>query len=500
MAILTGLSGLAQLINFTYRVWMARLVGAEVMGLYQLVMSAYSVIQAITTVGLTACMANLTAQYLARRNDLGVRQLRGSCLRWFFALMLPVGAVVILASDGISVELLGDARTRLGLILLIPCLTLTGMENIHKNAFYGAGIPIPPAAAEVAEQVVRAAAILGLLWWFLPQYPERAVGLILAGMALCEIFSACNLWLLYRWRFPKGGGGPGESARQRRKRMWAIALPVGANALLGNWLGAANAALVPRMLIRGGMERSRAIAELGVVCGMTLPMLALPTVYLGAVNLVLMPKMTRAAALKQREELRRLIARGMETVCLLTVPCMGMMVVLGEDLGRLLYGREDVGTYLLPLALGMGVNCCVCVLATALNSIDRQRTVACITLLGGAVQLLCTCLLTPLPGIGMGGYVAGALLTHLLELALCLRAVMRETGLRPDWFGWAVVPGLAGALAGWNSVLLLRLLQDKGLSPLWAGIVTLLFGGVQYAVTGSVLRRRPEVGRANAER
>ena len=52
--ILTALSALGQLINFGYRVVMARMVGAEVMGLYQLVMSAYAVIQAVTTNGLSA--------------------------------------------------------------------------------------------------------------------------------------------------------------------------------------------------------------------------------------------------------------------------------------------------------------------------------------------------------------------------------------------------------------------------------------------------------------
>ena len=60
--VLTVLSALAQVINFGYRVVMARMVGAEVMGLYQLVMSAYGVIQSVTTIGLTAALSNLTAQ------------------------------------------------------------------------------------------------------------------------------------------------------------------------------------------------------------------------------------------------------------------------------------------------------------------------------------------------------------------------------------------------------------------------------------------------------
>jgi O-antigen/teichoic acid export membrane protein len=68
----------------------------------------------------------------------------------------------------------------------------------------------------------------------------------------------------------------------------------------------------------------------------------------------------------------------------------------------------------------MGMGCAVSVLATALNSIGRQRTVAMISLAGGGVQVCCTFFLTALPGVEMGGFVCGALAAAVLELALPL--------------------------------------------------------------------------------
>ena len=477
--VLTVLSALAQAVGFFYRVVMARMVGAEVMGLYQLVMSAYAVIQAVTTVGLTAALSNLTARYLALNDPLGAHRVRGRCLRLFFLLMLPVGVVTVTCSDAISVHLLGDARTQLGLILLIPCLTLTGIENLHKNAFYGAARPIPPAVAEVWEQLVRAAAVLGLLALFLPQYPERAVGLVMWGMILCEVSSALTLWTMYRQVY---GVRAARGVREKLplRQIAAIALPVGANALLGNLLGAANSALAPRQLVRSGMERSLAISRLGVVCGMTLPMIALPTVYLGALNLVMMPRLARATALGQKGVQRELIAQGMERVCMLTVPCMTAMAVLGEPLGRLLYGREDVGDYVIPLVWAMGINCCVSVLATALNSISYQQTVAFISLAGGGVQVGCTFFLTGLPGVEMGGYAAGMLLSAVLELVLCLWAVCRHTGLRPRLWRWLRAPGLSAALAGSTAGLLLRVCQKSGMNGWGCVGLVLAFFAAQY--------------------
>lgn len=481
VVLLTALGAVSQVLSFGYRVALSRLAGAEVMGLYQLVMPVYSVLLSITAVGLTSAVSNLTSQHLALGNSRGANQALVSCLKAFFLLLLPVGAVVILASDAISVTFLGDARTQLGLILLVPCVALTGVENVHKQSFYGAGLVGPPAIVELLEQLIRTGAVLGLLILFLPQYPERVVGLIVAGMIVCEVFSSCTLILLYHSRRRRLGlSGPGEPAPVRRRRVASIAFPMGANALLGNLLGAANSTLIPQKLVEGGLARSAAISQLGVVCGMTLPMLALPTVFLGPLNLVLVPRLARADALSRPAEVRRLASRAMAAVSLLALPSMSLMVVLGPTLGQLLFAQEGAGDYLLPLAVTMALSCYCSVLSAVLNGIGRQKEVAAISLLGGALQLAFTLALVPLPGVGMGGYVTGAVVSTLVEAVLCLWLAVRHTGLKLQLFQWLTAPALASLLTALNCNLLFRSLRDSGAAPLAAVAAALAFAVVLY--------------------
>lgn len=473
---LTALGAVSHVLAFCYRVALSRMVGAEVMGLYQLVMPVYSVLLSLTAVGLTAAVSNLTPQYMAFHNAAGVRQTVSACLRAFFLLLFPIGLTVILAYDPISVYILGDARTQLGLVLLIPCVALTGVENIHKHFFYGGGYVRPPAIVELLEQFIRAAAVLGLLWLFLPQYPERTVGLIVLGMVLCEVFSAVTLAVLFRRKLVRSGG-PGEARNVLRRRIAAIAVPVGLTSLLGNLMGAANATLIPRKLVEGGMGRSEAISELGVVCGMTLPMLALPTVFLGALSLVIVPRLSRAAALGQSGEVRRLASKAISAVSLLLLPAMTLLVVLGGDVGALLF-RQNVGEWLLPLAAATALTGYQSTLCSILNGTNKQSWVAIVTILCDAVQLLFTLLL--IPRAGMGGFVAGAVLSSLLGTALTLVLVGRATGLKPRIFQWVTAPALASLLMGLNCNLLFRYLKDQGLSPLPAGMACLIFGLVLY--------------------
>ena len=124
---LTAFGTVSQILGFGYRVALSRMVGAEVMGLYQLLMPVYSVLLSLTAVGLTAAASNLTSQHLALGNGQSAAQVLRTCLRLLVLILFPVGGAAILGSDAISVYLLGDARTQLGLVLLVPCVALTGV-------------------------------------------------------------------------------------------------------------------------------------------------------------------------------------------------------------------------------------------------------------------------------------------------------------------------------------------------------------------------------------
>ena len=477
---LTALSAVSQALSFAYRVGLSRLVGAQVMGLYQLIMPVSAVLMSLTAVGLTTAVSNLSSQYLALGNTRAVKQTLSQGLRLFFLALVPVAALTALLYDPISVLLLGDARTQTGLLLLLPCVALTGVENIHKHFFYGTGQVRAPALVELMEQFIRTGAVLGLLVLFLPQNPERTVGLIVTGMVICEVFSAAALTALYRRRLAQlGVRGAGEHPGRLRRRVVGIAVPMGATALLGNLMNAANSALIPQRLVAAGVERAQAMSQFGVLCGMTLPMLAMPTLFLGALNLVMVPRLAENTALGRMDTARRRIHRALEAVSLLILPCMALMTVVGPTLGRVLF-REEVGEYLLPLALAMTCSSYQSILAGALSGVSRQGTAALIAILCDVVQLLFTIFAMGRPGMGMQGYVAGLVISSALGMLLCGWAVSRFTALRYDLWKLLVMPGLGAVLAGQTAGLLFRVLEGAGGGEALLLGAPVLFGGVVY--------------------
>lgn len=478
---LTVLSAVSQVLSFFYRVGLSRLVGAEVMGLYQLVMPVYSVLMSVSAVGLTAAVSNLSARYLALGNSRAVDQTLRRSLVMFACILLPAGALVVVLYDPISVYLLGDARTQLGLVLLLPCVALTGVENVHKHFFYGTGQVRPPALVELTEQFIRTGAVLGLLVLFLPQNPERTVGLIITGMIICEVFSAITLTVLYRGRIRRIGlRGEGEHSRRLSRRMAAIAVPVGLTALLGNLMNAANAAIIPQRLVAAGMERGEAMSAFGVLCGMTLPMLSLPMLFLGALNLVMGPRVARSCALGRMDAARSGILRALEVVAVIILPAMALMTVVGPKLGVLLFDQPLAGQYMVPLAFAMVCSAFQSVLSGALNALERQGASAGIALICDVVQLAVTVLVMGRPGMGMGGFVAGLVASSMLGLVLCALAVGRHTRLRAGLWRLVGLPGLGAMLSWQTSALLFRCLEGAQVSDWLCVGLTAAFGTVIY--------------------
>ena len=423
VAVLTITGVLSQLVGFVYRIGLTRLAGAEILGLYQLILPVYSVLLSLTSVGLTTAVSNLSAWYQALGNQRAIYQVRGQAVKLFFLLALMPCSLLLLFSDGASVYLLGDARTQLGLILLVPCLLLTGTENLQKHYFYGTGRVYPAAITELAEQVLRSLLVLALLWRLAPDTAEKAVGTIELGMALCE-------------------------------------------------------ALIPRLLVQGGMDQGEAVSAYGVTFGMTLPMLLLPTAFLSALGLVLTPKLSQYSALGQKEAIRRQVKRSVGAANLILIPALALLAVLGSAIGQSLYRDDRVGEHLPLLALGVLFSCWQPLSACVLSGVNRQGASAGIALAADSVQLVLTCL--TVGRWGMGGYAFSFALSALLGAVLSWRVVSREIGLSLPVFSWFTAPTLAACLAASCGDLMETVLLRAGLVSFPAAVGGLCFGLLLY--------------------
>ncbi len=306
------------------------------------------------------------------------------------------------------------------------------------------------------------------------------MGTIVLGMALCEIVSALTQTLLFRVYLgpPKKLPGEGVAPKALRGKIGRIALPLGLAALLGNLISSANAVLIPRLLVQGGMDQGQAVSTYGVTFGMTLPMLLLPTAFLSALGLVLTPKLSRFSALGRREDIRRVVKQSVGTANLILIPALALLAVLGSAIGESLYKDARVGDHLPLLALGVLFSCWQSLSAYVLSGVNRQGASAAIALVADGLQLALTCL--TVGRWGMGGYALSFAVSSLVGAVLSWGVVSREISLALPVFSWFTAPTLAACLATSCGDLMETVLVRASMAPFSAALGGMGFGVVLY--------------------
>ena len=470
-----------QALGFIYRILLSRFAGAEGLGVYRLVNAAYLVLNAGCLSGVTMACSRLSAACEAR----GEHRRIGAVLRLAFTVFLTLcalcAAIVLLGGERIASALLGDGRCAKAFPFVLLCLALTGVENIFKSLFIGLERMQYTALSEVGEQLVRILSV-GFL---LSQYRGGDYGtvamLIFAGMVVSEVFSALFLTRLFR-RSMRDTALSARADPAVTRQFFAIALPLSASALAGNFISSAGSVLLPQRLMAAGLSYEQALAALGVISGMAMPLMLLPVALVSSVCTALLPAVTAAQAVGSSERVRALIGRALTTVGLIAVPATAVLVPLAPRLSVLFFAQPLDGAYAALLGAAAVASYYQMASGSLLNAVGLQQWNVVTAVSAELVQLFLMYRWCARPSMGIYGYLLAMLLTGAGAFAANFCVLHRKTGfaVRPlRRFGVPLVCG--AALFGWTRVVYTAL-QLRGASEPTALAATVAGACVLYVL------------------
>ncbi len=448
--ILTFANIFSQLLGFVYRMLLSRAIGAEGMGLFQLIFPFYSLSMSIATSGICVAVSRLSSEYMALGNYRAIKALIKRAIFVFFCIFSVLSAFSALFASGIAEKFLGDSRTRLAVYALIPVIFFTGIENIHKNFFYGTKTVNPPALSDFLEQIIRMSAVLFLLKFLAPQSDELMLVVIVCGMLICEIFSSLFLRAVYLWK-SSSFSESGVSDKHMSRKIIKIAIPISLASLFNNLLSSLIVIIIPRRLALSGLTASQALSEFGVLFGMTMPLLNLPSALIVGLGLVMVPKLSENLALGNYSDLKNKISRSITATSFVILPSLAVMVPLGGPLGEAIFNQGASREYILPLAIGTAFSIYMMILGSILNGLGKQNISAFNFLLGNAIELAITYFLAAIPELRLYGYIIAFILSTALTMLLNFIQVIKTCKIRPNWSRWFVNPLLASILAAFTA-------------------------------------------------
>lgn len=435
--ILTSAGILTRIIGFFYRIFLSQVIGAQGLGLFQLVMPVQMLILSITTTGMQMAISRLCASHLALGEGKRSRDLflLGTSFSVCFTLLLSL--LLYHKGNMIAEVFLKNAKAGLLLRMYAFSLPLSSLHACITGYYFSRKKTGLPAGTQLLEQLVRTGST-----WVLCQVLLREGKQITPLIAVCGSFfgelAACLVSLLvlglhfhtvhYRLfsrSFLRSGSIlPAASAiRKGCRELFSTALPLSLNRILLTLLGSMEVILIPQRLQMSGLSPEEALAVYGIFTGMAMPLILFPSTITNSASVMLMPSIAQLQALGYKKRIRYVVEQACAGCFFLGAVCTLFFYLSGNFLGSFLFHNETAGIYIKTLSFICPFVYVHTTLTGILNGLGRSG----ICLLHNLISLIVriTFVVAAIPALGIRGYLYGLLFSDILLTIIHLRELWR---------------------------------------------------------------------------
>lgn len=475
--VLTVTALLLRSIGIVFKVWLTAKIGAEGIGLYQVIFSVYVLAATFATSGICTAVTRMVTERLAAGDIKGSSNILKISI-WLSLFLAAATMIVILSfSKFIAVTLVGDARAEPAIRILCFSLPFMGVSSCLRGYFLARRRSVPNSLGQIIEQVVRIAVTV----LFIGRYAQHGIGAaaaaVMCGDCAAELVFTLFIYLWYRLdrRGQTQRAAVPYRKRKALKEILRISTPISAGRYLHTALRTIENIITPGCFSAYTGSRNKALEQFGMVKGMALPLLMFPASLLTAVSTLLVPEITEAAAQKNKHTVCRAVEKVFTVTALSSFFIIAVFFCCSGQIGRLVYKSNEVGwllRVLSPLIPFMYVDL---IADGILKGLDQQKVLFrnCVT--DSAIRILLVWLLVP--KMGMQGFFVVMIFSNLFTAGLAIVRVVRITGVKPDYSRLLFRPLVYAAVAAAvTSVLCSRISgNDFVYFILAVGLITLIY-------------------------
>ncbi len=486
-AVMTATTLLLRAIGMAFRIYISNRIGAQGMGLYQLIVSVYVLASSFASSGLTTAVTRLCTDRLAA----GHHRSSTHALHIGIGIGCTIGvisaALICLTAPWIADSGLHDYRAVPSLYALSFSLPFMGISCCIKGYFLAKRKVNASSLSQIIEQVVRIGAIVVLLKQDAFQGTAMSCCAILIGDTIAEAVSCGYIVLVYAASANKSAlrsaeEVPAGTARQ----LLTIAAPITAGRYINSGLRTIENSAVPTNLALFCGSREAALADFGKLKGMAMPLIFFPSSFLNAFSALLIPEVSEANALGHTKQVCRTVEKSISITLLSAHLIGGIFWVIAAPLSELVYGDVSIGMYIRFLAPLTPVMYVESVAVGLLKGLNQQTP----SLIYGIIDSITRILLiyTLLPAFGMSGMMVLMVFSNLLTCALHMHRLMKAGHGRFLWKKWLLKPLFAVGTAIGLTQTLLNTAAAKHWDTVWICAVGVILMSVVYILLLSVTK------------
>ena len=418
--LLTGAGFITKIIGFIYRIFLSQTIGAEGMGIYQLIFPIHTLCFALSVGGIQTAISRFTAARASLQDEQGARDIFVLSGILSTAIALIVSLILYDNASWFAVHILLEERCTSLLKLMAFSIPMGTLHSCVNGYYYAKKKMSIPAASQLLEQCARVGVSYGLFLILTEQGLSITPMLAVAGLVGGELVSMIFSLLVILWDYRKAGyrlrnlRSPGKDM----KEILAFSFPLTCSRLLVNVLHSIESVLIPGHLRLYGLDNGSALSIYGVLTGMALPLILFPSAITNAVSTVLLPSVAEQQAVGNHQAIRRAIFLSAKYCLILGFLSTAFFFFAGDFLGLALFKNEFAATFIKTLAF-----ICPCLylsgtLSGILNGLGAANQSFLLNTLGLGVRIAFVFFI--IPEYGIQGYLWGLIVSELLVTGLSL--------------------------------------------------------------------------------
>lgn len=419
--ILTFAGGASRFIGFFYRIFLTRTIGAEGLGIYQLICPVLALSYALCCAGFQTAISKLVAE--ARDN--GRKCLAAGI---FLSLIVTIifEAIIYLYADQIAIKIICEPRcTDLLRILSFSFIPAT-IHSCINGCYYGLKKTVVPALSQLVEQLARVGSV------YLIYVVKQSSGSPLTpadvvwGITICEIcgllfsvsamhftnqspialntYKPNNALNLYDRRkahkFPKHLINKGSRTFINYTReLCALAVPMSLNHVLLTLCTAFENILIPIQLQKYGCTTTDSLSVFGILSGVAMPVLLFPCVLTNSVCVMLLPDISEAQSQNNAAHIRNTTRRAMFYGAVFGLLFTSIFRFGGNFIGNEIFNSGLASHYILRLCWLCPFMYVTSLLSSILHGLGKPKSVLVTNILAGGIRIFMIIFAVPVYGI-----------------------------------------------------------------------------------------------------
>lgn len=435
-AVILSIAGaISKILGAIYRIPLARLIGAEGIGLYQMAYPIYTTILALATAGVPVAISIL----IARKETQGFPGESRRILRVSLVLLAVFGLLLTLlvmaSSNTLAWNVLKDGRAYYAIVAVSPAIFLAALMSVFRGYFQGQQTMLPTAVSQVVEQIFRVTAVLFLAYLLYPRGLEYAAAGATFGAVVGGVGGLLVLTLFYyghRQKQDRAGLRllqTSTSSWDLATEMVRLAVPVSFGAVVLPLVQMLDAIIVPGRLLALNYSTSQATALYGHLAGMAAVLISLPTIFTISVATSLVPAVSEALTRQDHGLLNERLNYGFRAGMIISFPAAAGLYILAFPICDLLYGQAEAGLPLEPLAFSAIVLAAFQISSAGLQGIGKPEIAMRHLIVTGMLKVLFNYSLTSVPALNIRGAAIGTVAAFTVGSLLNILSLKKYTGI-----------------------------------------------------------------------